>query len=107
MTTNYFDNGGAVVTTTLTLVGIFPAESGDTIIPPGTHIVLKNSGPEVVYLGDNELTADASLSDGGFPLAPGEIINLPAPPGDTTWELYGLTAAGTACVNYIFLGAVY
>lgn len=108
MTANYYANGNATVTTTATLIGIFPAESGSTPIPPGTTVLVKNSGPEPVYLGDSEVTAGVTSSNGGHLVAPGERLELPAPIDTTTqYSLYGITSSGTAVVQYLLIGAVY
>lgn len=60
-------------------------------------IVVKNEGPEVVYLGGSGVTADRT-STGGYSLAPGESVLL-VNRESTEETRYAITAGGTSYVS--------
>jgi hypothetical protein len=66
--------------------------------------LVKNRGPEVVYLGgalnpEATVTADET-STGGYPLDPGESVQIPVFTAASR-DLYGVTASGTAIVSFL------
>jgi hypothetical protein len=70
----------------------------DTFAPKSQPWLIHNAGPETVYLGGENVTADMkSLS--GFPLPADRWLPVPAYLQST--ELYGITAKGKAYVSYL------
>lgn len=56
----------------------------------GKYVALKNDGAQRVYIGDKNLTADASAT-GGFWLDPGDDVGMTLSPGERP---YGRCASG-------------
>lgn len=87
------------------MAGVIEVTTSVTNIFSGAQFVsvyVKNEGPAVVYLGnDDTVTADQS-STGGYPLAPGqELPSAMTDRGSETFSLYGITAEGSANVSYL------
>lgn len=96
-----YNAGTVAVGTTATYIGTFPITGIEQ--PAGPGALIKNNGPVTVFLGGatNVAVGDNSgESLGGFELEPGEKILLPAS-GTTQYDLYGITADGTAYVAYL------
>lgn len=91
-----YANGTVEVTTTATLIFNSPQQN--------SFIVVKNRGPETVYLGglpnpEGTVTADET-STGGLPLEPGETVAVPTWAADTR-DLFGITESDTAIVSWL------
>ncbi|SRR6266496_88202 len=91
-----YTNGSVEVGTTATLIFASPQQN--------SFVVVKNRGPETVYLGglpnpEGTVTADES-STGGLPLEAGETITVPTWAADTR-DLFGITASDTAIVSWL------
>jgi hypothetical protein len=93
MTNVSYANGTAVVTTTRALLVNAPQENAGTVV--------QNRGPASVYVGGSSVTADQT-STGGVELEPGEKLTLPSVASSSfTWDLYAVTADGTATVSFL------
>lgn len=63
-------------------------------------VLIANRGPEPVYVGGSTVTADES-STGGLVVYPHEKVTLPTVGGGTTYDIYVVTASGTAIVSWV------
>lgn len=78
-----------------------------SIVTPGSPVLVKNNGPEAVFLGGaSTVTADVSAT-GGWVLEPGDVLLLPPFLPPNGWyasnALYGITASGTADVSWLLV----
>jgi hypothetical protein len=73
-----------------------------TMAPTLAHGVVKNRGPETVYIGGSTVTADET-STGGYPLEPGEQMTIPScdSSNNSGLNLYAITEQNSAYVSWI------
>lgn len=87
------------------MIAVTSTESGLLATLEIQPLTIKNAGPVTVYLGTaSTVTADTSVT-GGYPLNPGESVNIEAKttsPGEV--DYYGVTAAGTAYIAVLIRG---
>lgn len=62
------------------------------------QLILKNTGSEIVYIGNSaSVVSTANNSNGGYPIGVGEEFHL----NDYTGIVYGITSTGTSTISVI------